>query len=277
MDKKTIVMTGAAGGVAGMIRPYLKERYTLRLSDREGANGPLDAQESWHVADLNDAAAMAELVDGADGIIHLGGFSVEGDWDTVRSANIEGLHSILAACRDKRVPRFIFASSNHAVGFYPRTRRIGVDEAVRPDSLYGVSKAFGEALCSMFADKHALRAMSIRIGNIGLKPADHRRLSIWQHPEDLAALIVIGLEHPDVHHAIVYGASHNERAWWDNATATALGYAPKHSAEDHVDYAFAEQAKLAPDPVGDKLQGGTYCSADFTGDFERTLLAKLPR
>ncbi|MEO1106066.1 MAG: NAD(P)-dependent oxidoreductase [Pseudomonadota bacterium] len=265
---KTIVMTGAAGGVAGMIRPYLKD-YRLRLSDRMEAPGPLGANEEWHVGDLNDPAAMASLVTGADGIIHLGGFSVEGDWDTVRSANIEGLYTTLAACRDGGVPRFIFASSNHAVGFYPRTRRIGIDEAVRPDSLYGVSKAFGEALCSMFADKHALRAMSIRIGNIATKPADHRRLSIWQHPEDLAALITIGLEHPDIHHAIVYGASHNERAWWDNATATALGYQPKHSAEDHIAYALEEQAKLPADPVGDRLQGGTFCSKSPVKPFEQ--------
>ena len=39
-----------------------------------------------------------------------------------------------------------FASSNHAVGFYPRHRTIGIDAPVRPDSRYGVSKAFGEAL-----------------------------------------------------------------------------------------------------------------------------------
>ncbi len=44
------------------------------------------------------------------------------------------------------VKRVIFASSNHAIGFYPRTQRIGTDVTVRPDSRYGVSKVFGEAL-----------------------------------------------------------------------------------------------------------------------------------
>lgn len=277
MGEKTIVMTGAAGGVAAMIRPYLRTQYRLRLSDRQGVEGNLAEGETWVAADLGDRAALHDLVAGAYGVVHLGGQSVEADWDTVRSANIEGLFNILEACREHKVPRFIFASSNHAMGFYQRTSRVGTQQAVRPDTLYGVSKAFGEALSSLYADKHALRAMSIRIGNVGEKPADHRRLSIWLHPEDLAQLVSIGLDHPDIHHAIVYGASHNERAWWDNGAAYALGYRPRHKAEDHLDYAMAEEAKIPEDPIGGVLQGGTFCSQGFDGDLERTLRANRPQ
>ncbi|WP_108660545.1 NAD-dependent epimerase/dehydratase family protein [Acuticoccus kandeliae] len=270
-------MTGAAGGVAKMLRPLLADRYTMILSDIVEAPGDLGPNETWVKADLTDRAAIGALLKGADGLIHLGGQSVEADWETVHAPNIQGVWNIFDACREVGVPRVIFASSNHAVGFYPRARRIGINEPVRPDGLYGLSKAFGEAIGSLFADKHGLRVMSIRIGNIGYKPADHRRLSIWQHPDDLMQLIGIGLEHPDIHHAIVYGASHNERAWWDNGTAFALGYEPEHHAEDHVAYAMAEQAKLPADPIGDRLQGGGFCSDGFSGDFERTLTARLPR
>jgi uronate dehydrogenase len=277
MTDKPIVMTGAAGGVARMLRPLMRARYEMVLSDRTDAPDDLAEGERWHSADLMDPAALARLVDGAHGVVHLGGQSVEADWATVRDANIEGLYNLFEACRRKRVERVIFASSNHAIGFYPRTRRIGVDNAVRPDGYYGVSKAFGEALGSLYADKHGLRVMSIRIGNIAERPADHRRLSIWQHPEDLAQLVAIGLEHPQVHHAIVYGASHNERGWWDNATAFALGYTPQHRAEDHVSHAMAEQAKLPADPVGEHFQGGGFCTDGFDGDLQRTLNAHLPR
>jgi len=106
----------------------------------------------------------------------------------------------------------VFASSNHAVGFYPRRRRIGVDAAVRPDSRYGVSKAFGEALGALYAFKHGLRVTCIRIGNFGDVPVDRRRLSIWLAPQDLVQLIRIGLEHADVRYEIFYGASDNVRA-----------------------------------------------------------------
>lgn len=272
-----IVMTGAAGGVGRMLRPLLRERYTMVLSDRTGAPDDLAADESWVTADITDGPAMAKLMAGADGLIHLGGQSVEADWETVHAPNIAGLHTTFEACRQNGVERLIFASSNHAVGFYPRNRLIGVDDAVRPDGFYGLSKAFGEALGSLYADKFGMKVMSIRIGNIADKPADRRRLAIWMHPEDLVQMIAIGLEHPDIHHNIVYGASNNERAWWDNSAAYTLGYRPAHSAEDHLDYALAEQAKLSADPVGDLLQGGTFTSDGFQGDVARVLNARLPR
>ena len=214
---------------------------------------------------------MAAACEGVDGVVHLGGQSVEADWDVIDAANIQGMVTLMEAARQAGAGRMVFASSNHAVGMYPRHRLIGTEERVRPDSRYGLSKAFGEALCALHADKHGMRCLSIRIGNVADRPADERRLAIWLHPEDLFQLVVIGLEHPDLHHEVVYGASANARAWWDNAAAHRLGYRPKHRAEDHRDHALAEQEKLGPDPVGDLFQGGGFSSSEFDGDLERTL------
>ena len=93
------------------------------------------------------------------------------------SANIIGCYNLFEAARRKKVKRVVFASSNHAVGFYPRQRKIGTDEPVRPDSRYGVSKAFGEALGALYAYKHGLRVTCIRIGNFADAPVDLRRLA----------------------------------------------------------------------------------------------------
>ena len=92
-------------------------------------------------ADLADLAQVENAVAGVDGIVHLGGVSVEHPWDVVLSANIVGCYNLFEAARRQKVKRIVFASSNHAVGFYPRKRKIGVDEPLRPDSRYGVSKA----------------------------------------------------------------------------------------------------------------------------------------
>ena len=81
-----------------------------------------------------------------DGIIHLGGHWIEGSWDTIHKANIAGCYNLFEAAYRAGVKRVVFASSNHAVGFYPRDHKIGVNVTLRPDSRYGVSKAFGEAL-----------------------------------------------------------------------------------------------------------------------------------
>jgi uronate dehydrogenase len=152
------------------------------------------------------------------------------------------------------------------MGFYPRSQRIGVNVTVRPDSRYGISKAFGESIGAFYADKHGLRVTCLRIGNVGDAPLDQRRLAIWLKPEDLVQLIRIGLEHRDIQFEIFYGASNNAAAWWDNSNAQRYGYHPIGKADDYRDQAMAAQAKLPPDPVGDKFQGGPFCGAEYDAD-----------
>jgi uronate dehydrogenase len=251
--------------VGQRLRTLLKPIYPgLRLSDIK-ALPDLASGEDFVQADLAAMGQVEAAVDGMDGIVHLGGFSVEGPWETILQANIVGCYNLFEAARRKGVKRVVFASSNHAVGFYPRHSRIGSDVTVRPDSRYGVSKAFGEALGALYADKHGLRVACLRIGNFADAPADLRRLSIWVSPDDLVQLVRIGLEHPDLRYEIFYGASHNERAWWDNSRAYAYGYRPTGRAEDHRDAALAAQARLPPSPVGDFYQGGPFCADEFDG------------
>ena len=152
------------------------------------------------------------------------------------------------------------------MGFYPRSRRIGVDVTVRPDSRYGVSKAFGEALGALYADKHGLRVTCLRIGNVADAPVDERRLSIWLKPEDLAQLVRIGLEHPDIRYEIFYGVSDNAASWWDNSNARRFGYRPAGRAEDFRAEAMAAQKKLSRDPVAARFQGGPFCSDEYDAD-----------
>jgi uronate dehydrogenase len=266
---QTVVVTGAAGGIGTRLRQLLPAVYpSIRWSDRVRPKD-LAAHETFVPADLAVMNEVEAAVDGAQGIVHLGGFSTEGPWETILQANIIGCYNLFEAARRRGVERVVFASSNHAIGFYPRQRRIGTEEPVRPDSRYGVSKAFGEALAALYAYKHGLRVTSIRIGNFGEVPVDERRLSIWLKPEDLVQLIRIGLEHPDIRCEIFYGASDNVRGWWDNEAAFRFGYRPQGRGEDHRDAALAAQAKLPPDPVGDWYQGGPYCSDEFDDGVER--------
>jgi uronate dehydrogenase len=262
---RRVLLTGAAGGVGQRLRSLLKPVYPeLRLSDIK-TPPDLASDERFIAADLAALDQVEAAVDGMEGIIHLGGFSVEGPWETILQSNIVGCHNLFEAARRNGVTRIVFASSNHAVGFYPRHRRIGTDVTVRPDSRYGVSKAFGEALGSLYADKHGLRVLCLRIGHVLEAPVDRRRLSIWLSPDDLVQLIRIGLEHPDLRYEIFYGASSNERSWWDNSRAYAYGYRPTGRAEDHSSAALAGQAKMRADPVGDYFQGGPFCSDEFDG------------
>ena len=126
----------------------------------------------------------------------------------------------------------------------------------RPDSRYGVSKVFGEALASLYADKYGMQVFCIRIGNVNPAPIDKRRLSIWLSPRDLAQLVTIGIEHPEIRFEVVYGVSANTRSWYDNANARRLGYRPQDDSE-----AFAAEvlARERPgDPTAELYQGGAF-------------------
>jgi uronate dehydrogenase len=236
-----ILVTGAAGGIGTRMRKLLPAAYKdIRWSDIRKPDD-LAANEEFMAADLANLGAVEKIVAGVEGIVHLGGFSVEGPWDAIHQANIVGCYNLFEAAYRAGVKRVVFASSNHAVGFYPRNKTIGVDVTTRPDSRYGVSKAFGEALGALYADKHGLRVTCLRIGNFGDAPIDKRRLAIWLKPEDMVQLIRIGLER-------------------------RFGYKPLGKAEEFRDQAMAAQAKLAPDPIGDRYQGGSYCSDEYDAD-----------
>jgi uronate dehydrogenase len=266
---QNVLITGAAGDIGTRLRKILRGVYPhIRASDiRKPAD--LGAGDDFVPADLTDLTQVEKAVAGIEGIVHLGGHAVEGSWETILNANIIGCYNLFEAARRVGAKRVIFASSNHAIGFYPRSQRIGVEGRVKPDSRYGVSKAFGEALGSLYADKHGLRVTCLRIGNIADAPTDERRLSIWVKPEDLAQLVRIGLEHPEIHFEIFYGVSDNAASFWDNSRAQKFGYRPQGRAEDFRQQALAAQAKLSPDPIGARYQGGPFCSAEYDADQRR--------
>jgi uronate dehydrogenase len=146
------------------------------------------------------------------------------------------------------------------VGFYRRDQRIDHRVYPKPDGRYGVSKVFGEMLGSLYADKYGMEVFCMRIGNVNPRPIDKRRLSIWLSPRDLAQLVTIGIEHPEIRFEIVYGASGNKRSWYDNSNAVRLGYSP---ADDSEDYAAEVLAREKPGhPRGELFQGGLFVHAE---------------
>ena len=260
---KTVAITGAGGDVGRFLRPELAGRYRLRLSDRRPIT-ELAEGESFVACDVCDMGQVEAALRGVDAVLHLAAHSVEGDWPTIRDVNIDCTDNVYEAARRVGVRRVLFATSNHAVGFYERSETIDHRVYPKPDSRYGVSKAFGEALGSLYADKYGLEIFNIRIGNVNPRPVDKRRLSIWISPRDLAQLVAIGIDHPDVKFEVVYGVSDNARSWYDNANALRLGYRPQDRSE-----AYAEEVlrnEKPGDPRVERYQGGTFVLAEQGGD-----------
>ena len=241
---KTVLITGAAGDVGTHLRRELAGSTSCgcRTSPAEGAKGRL------RKADISKMADALRITKGVDAIVHLGGFSVEGPWEAILQANIIGCYNVFEAARRNGVKRILFPTSNHAVGFYRRDQTIDHRVYLKPDSRYGVSKVFGEALGSLYADKYGMEIFMMRIGNVNPKPIDKRRLSIWISPRDLAQLVSIGIEHPGIRFEIVYGVSGNKRSWYDNSNAVRLGYRPQDDTEVYAQEVLAQgEAGRRPD------------------------------
>jgi uronate dehydrogenase len=260
---KTILITGAAGDVGTHLRRELAGRYFLRLSDIRPIKTPAAGEKSAR-GDIGRLSDMLRVTRGVDAIVHLGGFSVEGPWQKILRANIAGCYNVFEAARRNGVPRILFASSNHATGFYRRDQRIDHEVYPKPDSRYGVSKVFGEQIGSLYADKYGMRVFCMRIGNVNPAPPDKRRLSNWISPQDFAQLVETGIEHPEIRFEIVYGVSANRRSWYDNSNAERLGYQPRDDAEA---WAAEVLARERPgDPRSEIYQGGDFVIAETGGD-----------
>jgi uronate dehydrogenase len=212
-------------------------------------------------ADVSDLVEMMELTKGVDAVVHFGGQSGEHDWEHILSANIVGFYNVLEAARQNGVKRFLVATSNHAVGFYRCDQKIDHTVYPKPDSRYGVSKVFNEALASLYADRYGMEMFCMRIGNVNHAPIDRRRLAIWISARDMAQLVTIGIEHPDIRFEIVYGISDNARAWFDNSNAYRLGYRPQDRSEGYAAEIVKREGPPGRAPE-DIYQGGGHCMSE---------------
>jgi uronate dehydrogenase len=267
-----ILLTGAAGIVGTALRPILGTRYDHVLLTDIVSIQDLLPNESYQQADLRELHALEKLCAQVDGIIHLGGMvGAAYGFEDVLGPNIIGSHHLFEAAMRQGVKRVIYASSHHVVGFVPRGSCLDHRSAPRPNGEYALSKAFGEAAASYYADKFGLEILSIRIGYMGDDLSKERRLHTWVSARDLAQLIHIGLTHPELHHEIVYGVSEVPQPFFDNQNATRLGYVPQDRVLDHIQIPeiFDRQPDLST--IEEGVVGGGFATVGFAGDPARVL------
>lgn len=261
-DRPTL-LTGGAGILGRWLRPHLLNAFgSLRTSDIVDPAPALQGEEIV-IADLADAEAVDLLIEGVERIIHFGGISYETSFDKILSSNIVGTYNVFEAARRHGVRRIVYASSNHATGFYTRHDRLDSNVRTRPDSLYGVSKAFGEDLASLYADKYNLEVACLRIGTARPDPVDPRHLSTWQSYEDLLHLIEACFAAPDLKCTILYGVSDNDRSWWSNQEAGNVDYRPRDNAERFAAALIPGSDQRDPEAPEVKFQGGPFVSDGY--------------
>ena len=234
MGARRILVTGAEGTIGTAVREHLAPRYELTSLTLTPQQFPS------HVADVADLEAIRPAFEGVDAVVHLAASAgLETPWDDVLRNNIVGTYNVFEASRLAGVSRVVFASSNHVVGMY---------ELDGAPGLYGVSKAYGEALGRMYMERHGLRVFCLRIGAVRAHddpttPATsplldlddegrrNRLRAVWLSRRDCAELVAACLEVEDVSWAVVYGVSANPRRFWDLRHARELlGWEPQDAA-----------------------------------------------
>ena len=256
-----LLLTGAAGNLGRQLRgPLAAWADVVRVTDIAPL-GEVAAHEEASIVDLADEAAVLALLEGLDAVIHLGGISVEAPFADLLEANIRGLYNLYSAAQKQGVKRVVYASSNHAVGFHPVTEVLDTDAPLRPDSLYGVTKCFGESLSRYYFDRFGLEKVCLRIGSSFEQPKNPRMLVTYLSYRDFIELVRCSLFTNRVGHAIVYGVSDNRTKWVDNTKAAFLGFRPQDSSVqfEHLFPVSAPTADL-DDPT-QRFQGGPFVLA----------------
>jgi NAD+ dependent glucose-6-phosphate dehydrogenase len=227
------LITGAGGRIGSSLANQLGRRYQLRLHYFPSAPERPPTGD-YLVADITQFEQIAQAMEGVEAVVHLAGNPNEAAaWEEVHPANIVGCYHVFEAARQAGVRRLVFASSNHVMGMYDRDRSWPVygHQPIRPDSLYGVSKAFGEALGRYYHDEYGLSVICLRIGWFLPRPTEGPLRNMWLSPRDCAQLVSRAIE-SNVGFGIFYGISDNKGRHWDITDAVDhLGYRPEDDAE----------------------------------------------
>jgi nucleoside-diphosphate-sugar epimerase len=235
-----LLITGINGLIGTVLHKVLQNNHEVYGLDQQEPFS--DKVVSADIAEYGQLAGMIRRFRPLEAILHLAGDpSVNASWESVLRANIIGTRNVFEAAREFEVPRVVFASSNHTTGAYqgfepesytftePNPPRISPEDPVRPDSEYGVSKVFGEAIARYYSDRWGIQAICLRIGAV-LKddnPTKHpQNRRIWLSHRDLVQLFEKSLT-TNMAFGIYYGVSNNKGAFWDISNARAdLGFEP---------------------------------------------------
>ena len=256
LSESTWALTGANGNIGSVLRRVLRDRVRrLVAADLTAPADPADNEVSV-AFDVTDPASIGPVVDGVDGVIHLAAVSVEAPYDALITVNAIGTHNLLEAMRTRGVRHLVYASSNRATGFHSVDTMLDDTSTIRPDGLYGASKAAVEALTRLYSDKFGLRVSNLRIGSFKDRPTEPRDAATWLSPSDMQRAFEAAMT-TELPYSVFYGVSANRHRFWSLEPGHAVGYSPVDDA--------SEILGLEVRPRTDAPQAGAeFSSRDFT-------------
>ena len=244
MAPEKLLITGASGVIGKILVPKLAESYDVHSVDQNLTAVP----GRLFKADLSDYEQVASVMSAISDlriIVHLAANSTaDATWQSVLKNNIVATRNVFEGAKQRRVKRIVFASSNHVTGGYegiPATLHLSANprmvttlDSIRPDSDYGSSKAFGEAVARQYHELYGMESICLRIGTV-LADNDPRKnkrfLKTWLSHDDLVQLVKKSICSENVKFGIYYGVSNNKGRFWDISNAEQeLDFHPQDDA-----------------------------------------------
>ncbi|WP_410771560.1 NAD-dependent epimerase/dehydratase family protein [Fontibacillus sp. BL9] len=254
--KRKLLITGASGTIGNVMYKGLQKdgRYEVI-----GADIQEDDEQGILNIDIADEARLSELTEGIDTVLHFAWIKDNGDFlGKVLAGNVSGAYKLFEAAVQNGVRRIVFASSNHATGFYKTDEKIDPEDPYRPDSFYGLSKCYIELLGRLYSDQGKISSFNIRIGNFpgDDRPHSERAGHIWISERDMLQLIICCIEADDeLPYLNLYGTSANSDNYYNiDYLEDLIGYRPQDDATKLLEQAKAAGRKVRQDETA--YQGG---------------------
>ena len=251
MSKKKVLVTGASGRVGQVVLARLGETYDLSALNRSPVAGIPCTQ-----ADIADLDGIIPAFEGVDAVLHLAASTMAGDWESLLATNIVGVRNVYEAARIQGVKRVVNISSGATIlgyglespykdllaGEYEKLPDqwplVNERWPIRPDSVYGASKAWGEALGRYYSDYHGLSIICVRLGAFLADdtPDNPRSVAGYTSWEDAMRMFSLCIDAPDnVRYDLFELVSDNRYRWRDNAHAKeVLGYNSTRNSDPFI-------------------------------------------
>lgn len=216
-----VAVTGATGFIGrALVRELSARGFSVLALSRDSAASGFPAGVEVRQFDSEESTQHPEAFDGADAVVHLAGESVDGRWTAEKKRRIynsricgtRALVRSLAACAKK--PKVLVCAS--AVGFYgSRGDEILTESSQAGDDFLAGVVADWERECHAAAQL-GIRTVSLRTGialgdggalakmaapfraGLGGPFGSGKQFVPWIHLDDVVALYIFAIEHPEV-------------------------------------------------------------------------------